>query len=393
MLLILILLINNLYYVFAVPKLKDPLLNIETTVTNLSKPTGITFLNNDIIVIEQEGKVKLISSETHERRNIAHFDVNKIGSRGLLSVESNGKDIFFFFTDSSVDPIKNRVVKYSWNGNILQNPIVLIDLPALPGHHHQGGKLILDKNKDKTAYIYTVIGDLNNADLNQTGILQNNKSNVIPDDSGVIFRVRSSDGMAVENNPFANNIDFSKYFAYGIRNSFGIAIDPKSGILWETENGPESYDEINIVKPGFNSGWNKIMGPIDRADKHEKDLVMIHGSHYKDPVISWKKSIGLTDIEFLNSSKLGPIYYNNLFIGDYNNGNLYLLDINQKREDIDINQHPNQLYDRVVDSDSEASSIIFGTGFGGISDIETGPDGNLYVLSYDDGILYKIFKN
>ena len=56
-------------------------------------------------------------------------------------------------------------------------------------------------------------------------------------------------------------------------------------------------------------------------------------------------------------------------------------------------QYPDQLHDRVIDTDHEASSIIFGTGFKGITDIETGPDGNMYVLSFDDGILYKIFKN
>jgi aldose sugar dehydrogenase len=70
----------------------------------------------------------------------------------------------------------------------------------------------------------------------------------------VIFRVNPQDGSATRDNPFINADSISRYFAYGIRNSFGMAIDPVTGILWETENGASQFDEINIVKPGFNSG-------------------------------------------------------------------------------------------------------------------------------------------
>ncbi len=65
----------------------------------------------------------------------------------------------------------------------------------------------------------------------------------------------------------------AKYFAYGIRNSFGTTIDPLTGTLWQTENGPSEYDEINIVKPGFNSGWVQIMGPMSRSDNSINDII------------------------------------------------------------------------------------------------------------------------
>ena len=71
---------------------------------------------------------------------------------------------------------------------------------------------------------------------------------------------------------------------------------------------------------------------------------------------------------------------------------MYLLSIDKEREDINIDQYPNELGDRVIDTDSELSSIIFGGSFGGISDIETGPDGFLYILSYEEGALYKITR-
>ena len=56
--------------------------------------------------------------------------------------------------------------------------------------------------------------------------------------------------------------------------------------LWDTENGPEYGDEINLVKPGFNSGWKKVMGPISRTNVNEDELVRFPGSHYADPVFS-----------------------------------------------------------------------------------------------------------
>jgi len=381
---------TSLRSVSSEPIINDPSLNVQIIAKDFSKPTGMVFLENKIIVIEKGGDVKLFSEDMKQESTLLQFDVNTKSERGLLGVEANGNDVFFYLTDASSDPIKNRVFKYFWDGNELSNPQLILDLPALPGPNHDGGKLVLERNNQNgiSENLYVIIGD-----LNHDGILQNQKSEDEPDDTGVIFRISAADGSAVKNNPFFTNSDFSKYFAYGIRNSFGLTLDPESSYLWETENGPSSYDEINIVRPGFNGGWNEVMGPIDRTNKNEEDLVIIPGAHYKDPILSWKDPVSLTDIEFLNSSKLGIEYLNKLFVGDYKNGNLYFLSLNSDRDDLDINLYPRELHDRVVDSDEESSSILFGTGFGGISDIETGPNGDLYVLSFKDEVLYKISKN
>ena len=91
-----------------------------------------------------------------------------------------------------------------------------------------------------------------------------------------------------------------KYYAYGIRNSFGIAIDPVTGNLWETENGEDTDDEINLIKPGFNGGWKVTMGPMSKDNGiTENDLVNFPGSHYADPVFGWFKPVAVTVIEFL----------------------------------------------------------------------------------------------
>ena len=146
-----------------------------------------------------------------------------------------------------------------------------------------------------------------------------------------------------------------KYYAYGIRNSFGLAIDPVSGLLWDTENGPDSYDEMNIVRPGFNSGWNQIMGPIshstsvEQADL-EEELVIFDGSKYVDPIFSWKDPVGLTDLEFLNSTALGLEYAYNLFVGDINNGNLYYFELDDNRTGVKLDDEDlEDLTDQVAD--------------------------------------------
>jgi hypothetical protein len=50
------------------------------------------------------------------------------------------------------------------------------------------------------------------------------------------------------------------YYTYGIKNNFGIDFDPNTGNLWDAENGPEYGDGLNLVKPGFNSGWITVQG-------------------------------------------------------------------------------------------------------------------------------------
>jgi len=106
--------------------------------------------------------------------------------------------------------------------------------------------------------------------------------------------------------------------------------------------------------------------------------------------------LGVTDIEFLNSTKLGNKYAYNIFVGDITYGNLYFLEVNQNRTGISFqNSLGGGLEDLVADNEKELAAITLGTGFGGITDIETGPDGSLYILTFDqesdgEGKIYKI---
>ena len=389
---------------YAQPTINDPNLSAEAVVAGLSFPTSMAFLDeSNILILEKEGSVRLVSNGVLQDTPVLQIPVNSQNERGLLGVEivnesnitagtaPNGgslqSTVFLYFTEEGGEEgeLRNRVYKYQWNGQSLVNPTLILDLPAGPGTNHQGGKLIIGPD----GYLYAIIGE-----LQREGQLQNIQGGPNPDNSGVIFRVNPQDGSAAGDNPFQGD-PLNRYFAYGVRNSFGMAFDPITGILWDTENGEESYDEINIVNPGFNSGWKAVMGPISAAGISENDLVQFPGSNYADPVFSWLESFGITDIEFLNSQELGQRYANNIFVGDITQGNLYFFEVNENRNGLNFNtqSHPG-LSDLVADTDDESSSIMLGTGFTGITDIETGPDGFLYVLTHDretgDGNLYRI---
>jgi glucose/arabinose dehydrogenase len=191
-----------------------------------------------------------------------------------------------------------------------------------------------------------------------------------------------------------NLVNLSKYYAYGIRNSFGLGIDPLTGNLWDTENGPDGFDEINIVRPGFNSGWAMLMGPIEMSNiTAENDLVSFQdSSSYADPVFSWGEAVGVTDIEFYNSDLLGDDYSNNIFVADANNHDLYFFEVNEDRSGLQF-ENSGIEEDLVASNENERTAVTFGTGFpSGITDIETGPDGYLYVLTYHPtmGTLFRI---
>jgi glucose/arabinose dehydrogenase len=135
--------------------------------------------------------------------------------------------------------------------------LLILDLPALPGPNHDGGKLLVGTDGN----LYVVIGD-----VNHKGKLQNIKDGPDPDDTGVIFRINPESFLPEsKSNPFspsqAEDLQ-SRNVAYGIRNSFGLAMDPITGRLWETENGPDKYDEINYIRnsdtSGFNGGWKNF---------------------------------------------------------------------------------------------------------------------------------------
>jgi glucose/arabinose dehydrogenase len=387
------------------PMLHDDTLAVELVAEGLDSPTSMRFLDGSTLLVleKNKGQVRAVLDGKLLEEPAIQVEVATGPEQGLLGIAvwNGGNDttssVFLYLTENYHDKPRNLVYKYLYDENerTLENKTVILDLPGEPGPFHNGGKISIGP---RDGYIYAVIGDVSSGG----GMLDNQIPGRPPDDKSVIFRVDRDTGTPVQDNPFYNNYTddmekLQRYYAYGIRNSFGMDFEPVTGRLWITENGEHAYDEINIVEPGFNSGWHKIMGPIGRTNMTvEKDLVIFDGAKYQDPIFSWYASAGVTDIEFLNSTKLGDKYGGNLFVGDINNGNLYFFEVNKDRTGITF--HDPRLLDLVADpvkeegKDSELSSLIFGEGFGRITDIETGPDGLLYILTYEDGKIYKITK-
>src|SRR5438445_7105749 len=93
------------------------------------------------------------------------------------------------------DQLRNRISKYEWNGQSLINPTLILDLPAIPGPYHNGGKLIIGPDR----YLYTIIGDLGGPKTEA----QNNKTGQAADGSGGILRI-TQDGEPVSDPPLGN---------------------------------------------------------------------------------------------------------------------------------------------------------------------------------------------
>jgi aldose sugar dehydrogenase len=367
---------------FAQGQLNDPSLTIQPMVDRLASPTGLAFLdNNNILFLEKGGNVRLISNGVLQAEPVLHIEqIESKNERGLLGIAYDGNRVYLFVTESGAQvegistagEVRNRVYSYAWDRSSLTDPQILLDLPATPGTNHQCGKLKVGPDKQ----LYVVVGE-----MQREGQLQNFQNGPSLDDTGVILRVNTLDGSASTNNPFVE--EAGRYYAYGIRNSYGIDFDPVTGKLWDAENGEDVFDEINLVEPGFNSGWKSVMGPMStNVGVSESDLVNIPGSYYADPAFSWAESRGITDIEFLNSTAFGSKYENGIFAGDITSGTLYYFQPNVDRTGINLENDP-FFSDLVADSDDEMSAVTLGSGFIGITDIESGPDGNLYILTYD----------
>ena len=262
--------------------------------------------------------------------------------------------------------------------------------------------------------------------------------------TGVILRL-NDDGSTPADNPFFAagaaiggevGANIQRIYSYGHRNGFGMAFDPIAGNLWETENADDAFSELNRIVPGMNGGWIQLAGPLSRIAQFKNiettlfgssmqqvrypptrvaytaslalsRMYMLPGAVYRDPELSWLYEIGPAGTTFVNGTALGAEYNGTLWIGSArsfqqvggNGGSLYRLRLTADRLHVDVSADP-RLADLVADNlfratkfdGTESETLQIGTGFGTTPDIEQGPDGNLYVVSITDNIIYKISR-
>jgi aldose sugar dehydrogenase len=376
------------------PSVNDASLTVEQVAGGLISPTTMAFLDEDtILVLEKDnGTVRVIEDGELQPEPLLDVAVANDGERGMLGTAVSRENdtttyVFLYFTESGggvdgddtqgVPPAGNRLYRYELQGNQLVNPTLLLDLPALPGPRYNGGPILIGPDNN----VYVIIGDVGG----HTTMVQNFENGPGPDGTSGILRV-GKNGEAPES--IIGTDAFAKYyFAYGMRSSHGMDFDPMTGVLWNTENGAPFVDEINLVNAGFNSGWKIVQGMVP-PDYNLTDLVMFNEeSHYSNPEFTWTEPVNPTALEFFNSSELGQQYENNIFVGDTSNGTIYRFQLNENRSAFVLE---GALDDTVANTPEEAENAIFGTGFGGITDIKTGPDGYLYILSFVDGTLFRV---
>ena len=237
--------------------------------------------------------------------------------------------------------------------------------------------------------------------------------------------------------------NLQRVFGYGVRNSFGMTFDPKKGDLWTTENGGRAFDEINRVERGFNGGWVQLMGPLHRTEDYKsielaagvgangpnglqqqrfpataiqddfnrarQQMVGIPGSKLRDPEFSWKHATPPAGLGFIDGTGLGAQYDGDLIVGSAvsrpvapppsvmaNPGHLYRFRLNGGRTELAFDDP--RLKDKVADNigrddwQTEGDEILWGLNFGIVTDIQTGPDGALYLVSPSSGTIRKISK-
>ena len=389
-------LIFSLSEVYGEPIIFDDDYIVEIFVGGLHYPTTMDFVEGGILVIEKNtGKVvRIMNNGIMYDEPVLDVPVRAGFYSGLLGITALSDRVFLYYTESETgddrhDPsgydAKNRVYQYDWDGTKLTNPILIKELIAQERDDHHGGVMTKGQNGE----VYFAIGD-----QNQSGIFENvienpcylihfvndECSNEQIYETSSIFKIHTNDDNRVE------------LFAMGVRNSFGLGVDPVTGYLWDTENGKDHFDEINLVKPRFNSGWNNVMGPVDRANPDHPVTQTIpqpfENFVYSDPEFSWYEPVGPTAIAFPDLTSFGK-YSDWLFVGDYHHGRIYKFQLNSDRTEFVFSDK--RLSDLVLDKlNDKVEKILFAEGFKTVTDIKFRHDA-MYVVSIADGSIYKIY--
>jgi len=500
----------------AAPTLTVPSLAVSTVVTGITQATSMAFIGSDdfLILEKASGRVKRVVSGI-VTATVLDLPVNSNSERGLLGIALDpnfftNHNVYLYWTESSTgadsnvvtevgnpaspyspgtpQPLGNRVDRFTWDAttqtltyaaNLIrlrayQNDKNNTQVPAAftPQGNHNGGKLAMGPD----GKLFIIIGDNGRRGWMQN--LQNGPylptaaddqfGGPAPDDNhltGVILRL-NTDGSAPADNPFFAagaalggqvGANIQKVYSYGHRNSFGLAFDPLSGNLWDSENGDDSFDEINKIVPGGNYGWVQSMGPISRISQFKtiesylfnpatapigaiqqlrypvtriayspattlSRMLMLPGASYQDPELSWRYAVPPSGLGFVSGNGLGASYNGTLWSGEarttnitggstgtFSGGALMVMRLTADRQHLDLSADL-RLADRVADNGvaypppfgtpagtagykfdgKESESLLIGQGFGITTDIKTGPDGCLYVVSNTDNAVYKI---
>jgi glucose/arabinose dehydrogenase len=396
----------------------DPNLKIELVAAGLDFPTTMAFLGQDdfLILEKNTGNVKRVIDGVLLEKPLLHVNTNIKDERGLLGVAVSKKklsdypffvenkklthNVFLYYIECNKKGLdcENRIYKYDLDNqnNELINQKLLVGIPSFPDPSHIGGIMRIGPDEN----LYFTVGNFQGTI--PTKVYKTKTQNLddgedIDGRAGILRMTQDGSPVldASGKGLLGNDYPLNMYYAYGIRNSFGIDFDPVTGKLWDTENGPQFGDEINLVEPGFNSGSDRVYGIWESNEmgdmlKNKKGEPVIVGNdpedlvdfdekgHYSPPEFIWIKTIAPTGISFLNSDKLGSQYKNDIFVGSADGGYLFHFKLNDARNGFILNGN---LTDKIAYNRTDFDGILFAEGFSIITDVKQGPDGYLYIVS------------
>ena len=290
---------------WAGPTRAQQVVGSESLFTNLAFPAGIAFAaDGTMYFTERGGRVRVATRGELAPEPLAEAETTTSGETGFLGIAvSPDGAVYVFATDPEGNG--NSVLRVDADGGELET--VLSGLPG--GGYHNGGGLAFDDS----GALFISNGEIHDSTRSQDPLAL----------GGKVYRV-SAAGEPLEDNPFGPD---SMTYALGLRNPYGLAIDPVSGDPFVTENGPSSNDEVNHVLPGSNHGWPDIQGAIDDVGAADSRLE----GRYRNPLLDYPDTIVPTGIAFADPQTARPRYAGDLFFGAYGERSIHRVRLDDAR--------------------------------------------------------------
>jgi glucose/arabinose dehydrogenase len=259
-------------------------------VDGLDFPTGIAFdARGRMYVNERVGRVRVVRGGELDAEPLAEVATTTASlETGLLGItlSPGGDSVYVFATEPS--GATNRVLEIPLRTG--EPHTVVAGIPA--GAIHNGGGVAFDGD----GMLLVSNGEQGVSERSQDPSVL----------GGKVYRL-TRQGAVPPDNPFGG----SPALAIGLRNPFGLAVDPVSGDPFVTDNGPTSDDEVNRIVPGGNYGWPVVMGPAEDAD-----VIGLEGA-YQDPLLDYPDIVVPTGIAFADPDTAPRGMRGDLFFGTY----------------------------------------------------------------------------
>ena len=331
----------------------------------LEHPWAMAFLpDGSLLVTERAGRLRKVGTDGSISAPLAGVPtVFAEGQGGLLDVAlspnfANDQRVYLSYAEPGENGSAGTAVAYGTLGAAgLENlKVIYQQQPKLVGPNHFGSRLAFDGQ----GHLFISQGERNDRPTSQKlDMLQ-----------GKLVRL-DLEGNIPKGNPFVGQAGARpEIWSYGHRNMQGMAIDPRTGKLWQSEHGPRGGDEINLPQPGKNYGWPIITHGINYSGMRIPEAVGSAKEGMEPPYHVWEKSPGLSGMAFYTGRPGNP-WNDSLFLGSLAESNLIRLTLQG---------------DKIVGEErllKEAGERV--------RDVRVGPDDNLYVLTdEEDGKLLRI---